>query len=151
MDPHLTDIIRKKQTDSPLAQEIDWDDRRARYVSAVDDLYNQVAKILAQPLAAAAVKIERRPKQLTEDYIGTYAVDDLILRIGQEQVRFSPVGRNVAGTSGRVDVIGDQGEASLIVQPGPRWSYVRSRRPTLRAVPFDEAVLAEVLETVMRD
>ena len=45
-----------------------------------------------------AVTIQRRPKQLTENYIGTYSADDLlVLLIGDEQVRFSPRGRKHCG------------------------------------------------------
>jgi len=98
------------------------------------------------------VAIQRRPKELSENYIGVYKVDDLILLAGDEQLRFSPVGRNVAGASGRVDVLGERGVPELlIVQPDGRWSFVQSRQPALKLVPFDESSLAEVLKRVMRE
>ena len=71
---------------------------------------------------------------------------------GDEQVRFSPVGRNIAGASGRVDVLGERGAPEvLIVQPDGRWSFVQSRQPTLKVTPFDESSLTEVLKRVMRE
>ena len=45
---------------------------------------------------------------------------------------------------------GEGGEATLLAQPGPRWSFLQARQPTLHAVPFDEHALAEVLGRVMR-
>ncbi|HQU46878.1 MAG TPA: hypothetical protein PK867_29005, partial [Pirellulales bacterium] len=93
----------------------------------------------------------KREKQLTENYIGTYAVEDLILLIGDEQVRFSPRGRNTVAADGRVDVVGERGEAILILQDDSGWGFVQSRQPTVTVVPFDESTLAEVLRLVMRD
>ena len=152
MDQHLTDLVAKKQKQAQAPQpQIDWDKRRNEYLAAVAALYVQIRQILVDPINQGAITVQTRPKQLTEHFLGTYTVDDLILLLGNEQVLFSPTGRNIVGASGRVDVVGDRAEAILIVQPGPRWSFVQSRQPTLRAVPLDESTLAEVLTIVMRD
>jgi len=151
MNPDLTNLVQNKQNQPALGSGIDWDDRRDKYLAAVDSLYHEIETILAEPIAQKRVTLQRRPKQLTESYIGTYSVNDLILLIGNEQVRFSPFGRNVAGATGRVDVVGERAEATLLAQLGPRWGFVRNRQPTLHTVPFSESVLAEVLKRVMRD
>jgi len=151
MNQNLTDLFQKKQNQAAVAGGIDWDERRRKYVAAVEDLYQQIEKILAEPIAKQTVKLARRKKDLTENYIGTYAVDDLLLVIGDEQVRFSPRGRNIVGSSGRVDVQGERGEGILIVQADARWRFVQSRQPTLKVVDFNESSLAEVLQLVMRD
>jgi hypothetical protein len=152
MNQNLAEIFQKKQKQSAAGAGIDWDDRRNKYLAAVDALYHQIDTILAEPVAQKTVTVERRAKELSENYIGTYKVDDLILLVGDEQVRFSPVGRNIAGASGRVDVLGERGVPEvLIVQPDGRWSFVQSRQPTLKVVTFDESSLAEVLKRVMRE
>lgn len=151
MNQNLTELFQKKQKQSQGEGGINWDDRRDKYLAAVEQLYQQIEVILAEPIAQKTVAIQRRRKTLTENYIGTYSIDDLILLIGDEQVRFSPRGRNIVGASGRVDVLGERGEATLIVQPDSRWGFVQTRQPTLRVVPFDESSLAEVLKLVMRD
>jgi hypothetical protein len=74
----------------------------------------------------------------------------LVLVVGDEQVRFSPRGRNIVGANGRVDVVGERGEAMLVLQPDARWVFVESRQPELRVAPFDEATFTEVLRLVMR-
>jgi hypothetical protein len=152
MNQNLAEIFQRKHQQSAGGAGIDWDDRRNKYLAAVDDLYHQIERLLAEPLAQKTVAVQRRAKELSENYIGTYKVDDLILLVGDEQVRFSPVGRNIAGASGRVDVLGERGVPEvLIVQPDGRWSFVQSRQPTLKVVPFDESSLAEVLKRVMRE
>lgn len=151
MNQSLTDIFQKKQNQSSVGASIDWDDRRDKYLAAVQDLYCQIKTMLREPIEQNKVSPHFRPKQLSENYIGTYSADDLVLVIGDEQVRFSPRGRNVVGAAGRVDVIGERGEAVLVLQPGSRWGFVQTRQPTLRIVPLDEPTLAEVLKLVMRD
>ncbi len=95
--------------------------------------------------------IQRRPKQLTENYIGSYSIDDLLLVIGEEQVRFSPRGRNIVGAAGRVDVVGERGEAALILQPETGWGFVEARQPSLEIMALDESSLAVILKRVMCD
>jgi hypothetical protein len=150
MNQNLADLVQKKQKESVASTGIDWDERRDKYLAAVQDLYHQIETMLAEPIRQNTVVVQRRPKQLTENYIGTYSVDDLILVIGNEQVRFSPRGRNVVGAAGRVDVVGDRGEATLIIQTDSRWGFVQTRQPSLHVIPLEESTLAEVLELVMR-
>ena len=150
MNQSLSDLFQNKKQ-HVQGSGVDWDDRRDKYLAAVGDLYDQLEKMLAEPIAKQTVTLHRRKKELTESYLGTYSVEDLILLIGEEQVRFSPRGRNIAGASGRVDVLGERGEEVLIVQPDSRWGFVQSRHPTLKVVAFDETTLAEVLKRVMKD
>jgi hypothetical protein len=153
MNQTLTELLKKKQKQNKSGADsgIDWDDRRNTYLAAVRNLYQQIETILGEPIGQKTVALHQRAKELTENYIGTYKVDDLILVIADEQVRFSPRGRNIVGAAGRVDVVGERGEATLILQGDSRWGFVQSRQPTLRVVPLDESTLAEVLKLVMRD
>lgn len=149
MNKNLTELLQKKQK-SASGVAIDWDDRRNKYLVAVNELYDQIRSILAEPIHQHAVSVRSHPKKLSEDYIGTYSVDDLVLSIGDEQVRFSPRGRNTAGVAGRVDVVGERAEAILIYQPESGWAFVKTRQPSVRTEPFNEATLTEVFQLVMR-
>jgi hypothetical protein len=150
MDQKLQDLIRRKTKPSGNGESVDWDDRREKYLKAVEDLYALMASVLADPIADGTVKVRRRPKDLTEDYLGTYAVDDLLLLFGDEQVRFSPRGRNILGAEGRVDVVGERGEANLILRDAAWW-LVQARQPRLRTARLDDSTIADVLNLVMRD
>lgn len=149
MNKKLTEFLEKKQKRAKAGDQIDWDDRRNKYLEAVNQLYRAIEGELAELTARGTLTLRRRSKDLTENYIGTYSVDDLILIIGNEQVRFSPRGRNIVGASGRVDVVGERGEATLILSPDSGWESVQSRQPQLTTVPFDGSTLAEVLQLVM--
>jgi len=149
MNPDLAALLRKKQS-TAAEQPIDWDQRRDQYLTAVNSLYAQIQEFLREPIQEQLVQVQRRSKQLTESYLGTYSVDDLLLIVGQEQVRFSPRGRNILGAAGRVDVLGERAEMVLLVQPDGAWTVLQSREPTLQTEPFTEETFADVLKTVMR-
>jgi len=149
MNPNLADLFQKKRKQA-AGFSVDWDDRRNKYVKAVENLYDQIDTMLAEPIEQKTVTIQRRQKQLTENHIGTYAVPDLILLIGDEQVRFSPRGGNIVGAAGRIDVIGERAEAMMILNRDAEWGFVQSRQPKVNIAPFDESTFAEVLKLVMR-
>lgn len=151
MNPTLAELLEKKQKQAGTGGGINWDERRDGFIAAVNDLYGQIERTLADAVKQQTVTLQRRAKDLSEAHIGTYKIDDLILLIGNEQVRFSPRGRNVGNFAGRVDVLGERGEASLLVQADGRWGFVQTRQPTLKVVPLNESSLAEVLELVMRE
>ncbi len=89
-------------------------------------------------------------KVVAENNVGEYHVAELVLRVGDEQVVFSPKGIVIAGARGRIDVLGDRGDATILWQGDERWSIVASRVPTVRLVPLTAASLADVLRGVMR-
>jgi hypothetical protein len=150
MNPTLADLVKKKQSQS-VAEPIDWSARLVKYLDAVDGLYRQIETAFQEAIAAGSVRIHKRPRAITERYIGSYSATDLILIIGQEQVQFVPRGRVFAGTEGRVDVIGERAEAMIVFLPGSGWGIVEARQPTLRTTPFTESTFAELLREIMGD
>ena len=151
MTQNLSEFLRekKKRTDEET-RGIDWNQRRQEWLDAVAQLYLIVEGFLSDPTKDGSVSTARRAKQLTESHLGTYSIEDMVLTIGDEEVIFSPKGRNIIGAQGRVDVRGETGEAMLVVQPGPRWSVVQSKVPQLKLVPFDSEAFAEMLHDITR-
>jgi hypothetical protein len=146
----LREFFREKFKKAP-STKVDWKARRDAWVRAIQELYRTIRdRYLAGPIKDGTVTVSVQEKRIIEDFIGVYVVNELILQVGTEAVIFSPVGTNIAGATGRVDVRGDLGETTIIRQPGDRWSVVVSRTPTLRMVPLNEVTLLEALKHVMR-
>ena len=137
----------KKQKAKPV--DVDWAARRDAFIAAVNDLYRKIEDDYLKA-AKADVEITRRDKGVTEHYVGAYHIPELVLRVGDEEVVFSPKGANVVGALGRIDVEGDCGDASIVWQGKNRWSFVAARTPVLRLVKLTADTLAEVLEGIMR-
>jgi hypothetical protein len=130
--------------------DIDWHARKAAWVASVEALFETIRQFLAAPVKAGDLTISRSPKTVVEEYVGRYEIDELVLQVGNERAVFSPKGINVVGASGRVDLIGERGERTLVIRPGNRWGIVVSRSPVVKVIPFDRVSLLESLKDVMR-
>lgn len=53
--------------------------------------------------------------KITEEYIGSYTAPEMIINLGNEQVILTPVGTNLIGAKGRVDIAGRLGSAQLVL------------------------------------
>src|SRR5580692_3299063 len=125
----LSDFFREKRAHAG-SDDVDWDRKKREWITAVEDLYQLIVeKFLAAAIAGGSVTATYRAKNITEDPIGSYEIRELVLQVGNETVVFSPKGRNIVGASGRVDLQGEMGEATLVLQPGSRWALVAQRVP----------------------
>jgi hypothetical protein len=130
---------------------IDWEARKTAWVRVIEDLYRQIVdEYLAEPRKSGLVKVEYSDKTMAENFLGEYMVRELVLQVGDEKAVFSPKGRNIVGAAGRVDLRGDMGEVTLVLQPEDRWCIVASRTPTLKLIPLNEESLLSALKRVMR-
>ena len=62
MDQNLADLVQKKQKQSGTGVRIDWDERRDKYVAAVQALYEQIKTMLAEPIGQKTVTLQQRLK-----------------------------------------------------------------------------------------
>jgi hypothetical protein len=101
---------------------------------------------------SAVLSSERVPIEVREDFIGTYAIDELRLTVGNDRVVFTPKGIAIIGAAGRVDLQGDRDTIPLIWRPGDEagdWQFLLQRMPKVVTVPLDEQALAQALQRVM--
>lgn len=136
---------RQKST----ASTADWVAKRDAWIEAVNDLYRTIEDDYLKA-AKNEVEIARPEKLVSERHVGEYHIPELALRVGDEEVVFSPKGVNVVGARGRIDVEGERGEATIVWQGDDDWSLVVSRTPSLRVVPLTAQSLADMLKGIMR-
>lgn len=130
-----------------MPTDIDWAAKRNAWLKAVNSLFDTIQNSYLKNMD---VEIERPKKKVWEHDVGDYEISELSLRVGDEQVLFSPKGLIVVGSKGRVDVFGDRGEATLVLQPDNRWHVVTSRVPTRQLEPLNANTFAEMLAGIMR-
>jgi len=121
------------------------------WLSTIDRLYSKITgDLLADATTRGLVQVAPpREKQIREEFLGTYRAPELVLDLGGEIVRFSPIARIVLGSKGRVDLVGEADTMALIVESDDRWNIVLSRVPR-RVEPLSEKTLTEALRAVMR-
>lgn len=140
-------LHEKKQQANPA--NIDWDAKRDAWIKAVNDLYDTIENEYLKS-AKADVEITRQNIEVREFFIGVYQIPELFLRVGDEEVIFTPQGTNIPGAKGRIDVVGLCGVATIVWEEGNRWGIVMSRTPSLRLVQLTADTLADILKRVMR-
>ena len=144
----LDDFFKEKKIKT--GGDIDWIKKRDEWINDVEILYGKIEKYLKNLRKDETVTLSRSFKTIFEEYIGEYEIAELALQVGDEKVAFIPKGRNIVGASGRVDLTGEMGQITLVVQPKNRWGIVATRTPTLKVIPLDENSLLDALKEIMR-
>jgi hypothetical protein len=139
----------KQKREKSTPSNVDWAAKRDNWVAAIRRLF-QVIQTNYLKSAAGEVELAEQEKNVSEEFVGQYTVPELVLRVGDERVIFSPKGINVVGAAGRIDVVGDRGEAILVWRGGDDWNIVVSRVPVVRLVPLTAESFADVLTEIMR-
>jgi hypothetical protein len=149
----------KKISQKDKGRPIDWNQRKVEWVENVDKLYKQVELWFCEYLDEGLMDIDVSKIFLTEDYIGTYEITKLELALGEsvsseyvdDVVVFEPVGRNVIGADGKIDLYlkGRKSEKVLlllIADEGDEahWELWKSRKKDDR-YQFDETVFEELI------
>lgn len=114
---------------------VDPEAEKTWWLEQLEEIYRQVEQWLA-PLVenGLVVKIERTKVRVTEEHLGQYLADALVLGFGSDEViLLHPKGTFIIGARGRVDVY-RTGNASRIVmlilgtdKANPRWTIWPSR------------------------
>ena len=80
----------------------------------LDQLFKDIETWL-EPAKKEGLEIERGKVEISEEYLGTYLAPVLEIAFAGTKVRLEPVGRNVIGAFGRVDVFSPLGVHKLVL------------------------------------
>jgi hypothetical protein len=119
---------------------------------SVQSLYELIQGMLRDSIAFKDVIVRTFDVQVTEDFIGTYSIPVLELSVGSERVEFRPKGITVIGAAGRLDIRGESGTVTLLMDTANAdsgWTVILQRVPHLRMVQLDRESLKYALERVM--
>ena len=108
----------EQQTAPPAAErEVDWKQKREEWLQHLGQFYGLVEKFMGEYIDQNKVRLRRGSKKLNEEFIGEYSVDTMTLDIGPNSVIFDPVGTNLIGAKGRVDMRGAKGVVKFVLVP----------------------------------
>lgn len=99
----------KKQSEAP----IDWDKTRNDWLDYLEQFYETIKGFLADYEKAGKLSYTFSKKEIFEAYIGSYSVDVMDIKLGEHRVRLEPIGTNLIGAHGRVDLIGANGKVKF--------------------------------------
>ena len=107
-----------KQRTARASQSADGSNNKetlANWLGELDALYGTMEGYLRSYTESGQIKIERRPVQLTEEYLGTYNAEALVMSIGNDEIIAQPVGTLLIGSSGRVDLTGPRKTLRIVL------------------------------------
>lgn len=163
----MTDISFDDFVDQQLAKtkpSIDWTQRRDAWVKHLDEFYRLAEGFLRKYIEQGKVHLTWATKQLNEEYTGSYDVASLEVQIGVVNILFDPIGTNLIGAKGRVDMHGPHGTVKFVLvsktasspripkdEPEPaveEWAWkILTPPPNIRYIELeDEPFLSAIME-----
>ena len=144
----LESFLRSKAAAGIKKEETtDWQKRKESWINSLYELYRNVQSWLALLEEDGTVQSKMSSGSRSEGKIGSYQIDELTLLIGNQEIRFIPKATLIIGAEGRVDIRGNAGVRSLILDKG-QW-FIVDRKPRLEIFPFNEDSFQDVLRDIM--
>jgi len=108
------ELLRKHES-KPTEKEIDWEKQKIDWLGFIKSFYDQVEGWFAPYGAAGKLSYEYRKAQITEEYIGTYDVNVMVVDFAGQKLTLEPLGTLLIGTKGRIDMEGARGRIQFIL------------------------------------
>lgn len=108
-------FLSEKTLAKKSKQAIDWGDKKTKWISSLKKLYELFEESLKQYTDNKKISLNYRDITLTEEFIGEYQVKTMIINIGNEEIKLRPIGTNLLGVEGRVDMIGQSATAWIVL------------------------------------
>ncbi len=114
-------FLESEQEKKKKEPKIDWEGKKKLFIEKVEELYKQIENdYLKKYIESGKIEIKRKKVHIPEEHIGDYYIDKLIITIGDKKVILNPIGANIIGGYGRVDIEGEAGTIKLILVPEHR-------------------------------
>ena len=118
------EFINKQMQEKAEKKEIDWGAKRDEWLSSLDQFYKTIEEFLAEYVESGKVSYDYSEKTIIEEHIGEYSAKALTIELGHHKSKLEPIGTNLIGANGRVDLIGANGKVKFVLvdktSSGPR-------------------------------
>lgn len=115
----------ESQVSEAKKSKIDWDSRKLLWIQKVNLLYQQIESFMDDLIRENLVVIQKSRTTITEQYIGAYEIDRMLIKIGPNDILLSPIGTLIIAGRGRVDMKGPQGSVMLVL-------FGKGERPAIK-------------------
>lgn len=111
------DFIEEKTKSTQQGNAIDWEKKKQEWLQHLQQFYDQVDAFLKPYTELKKISVRYDSKRVIEEFIGEYDAKTALILIGSSSVRLDPVGTNMIGAKGRVDMKGPSGFIRFVVVP----------------------------------
>ena len=148
----LVKINRTSATESVDLEKVTQD-----WIERVNALYIQINDWFQSYLTDGLFVIVKKEKQINEEHLSSYGICQLEYEFGNHSVVFEPMGRNILGEWGRIDVYlrGGKVDKYILVLIGDTFDsaewVLSSFQDRSIKVPFNKENLEKVIENWIDD
>ena len=118
------EFINKQAKQKSDSKPVDWDAKRDNWLDYLSKFYQKVESFLEEYVKEDKLAHNFTEKAIFEEYIGSYSARVLNIELGNHKLKFEPIGTNLIGAKGRVDLIGANGKVKFVlvnkVSSGPK-------------------------------
>lgn len=115
MGKKFTDFINKMDEEAKKNKAgFNPSERIKAYQDLVNSLYADIDSWLREEMESGKILTGVVPITITEERLGTYAVDEKWIQIGNARIQLQPVGTLLVGTNARVDMTYDSKDVMII-------------------------------------
>ena len=143
----------KKIRDSSDNSEIDWGKTKNDWINSVNNLFKIIKDEWFSELEdEGLLKIQMFPIYLIEEHIGKYSIDKMEITYNTGSIVFEPVGSNIIGGEGRIDLFlkGEYSKGWMLIlfreNGQDNWSMIKKqnrREPKLLTKKFLEKMIEQ--------
>lgn len=109
------EFIKKQREKTDEEHEIDWNKKRDEWLAYLNQLYKKILTMMKKYTESGDVSVEYHDKSINEEWIGEYKAKTMILKFKGNEVSFDPIGTNLIGAKGRVDLKGSAGIVKFVL------------------------------------
>ena len=109
------EFVRRQQQPPPEIAATDWEKECDEWIQHLKELYTLIDSFLAKYVSSRQIQREYRTIELSEEYIGSYKVQEMVLKVGRQTLHLEPIGTVLIGSKGRVDLVGPAGKTQLLL------------------------------------
>lgn len=110
-------------------ERIDWDKQRDEWLGYIAQFYDTLEQWFKPYKDNNSLDYQYKVIELTEDNIGSYQTQQMLVQFAQQNLKITPVGTLLIGTKGRIDMEGARGRIQFVLAdknshgPGVMTSY----------------------------
>lgn len=139
---------RKKQQSNKEEKQIDWNERKLKWINSVNTLYAQVDNLIVKNFEDGGLTVSKQKEKtnLHEDFVGSYEIDNYIITVDNIKIKFFPMGTIILGAYGRVNMILPSETIKLVLQDWNTWKIVTGVGSSMKLIDFIEENIVKLLQ-----
>lgn len=142
----LEDRKKKKAVNSET--KINWEERKTKWLNSVTNLYSTIDNIIINNLESSGYVVikEKQPARISEEYIGSYSIDNYLIKADTIQINFFPIGTIIIGSYGRVDMVLHRETIKLVLPEWGKWKIVSGFGSSMKLIDFNEENIVKIFQ-----